>query len=167
MRGGGAETQRGSSRLRASLGGNHEHIACGVCTAAINQGHRVVRLPCGDGNHVLHARSVLVAVRSAGARRWIQAPFVCSERGCGARHGRREALEAAVQADPGLRDAAVALTGRPREDNERHRQGFYCPWDQDSFGGRRSLKQSVLDRPLNTVHRRRQSQAESGNYSLP
>ena len=51
-----------------------------------------------------------------------------------ARRGRREALEAAVQADPGLRDAAVVLTGRPEEDDEGHRQGLYHPWDQDSLG---------------------------------
>ena len=61
------------------------------------------------------------------------APLVCSERGCGARHGIREALEAAVQADPGLRDAAVVLTGRPEEDGEG-RQGLYSPWDQDNLG---------------------------------
>ena len=67
-------------------------------------------------------------------QRGVQAPFVCSESRCGARHGRREGLEAAVQADPGLRDAAVALTGRPEEDNEGHRQGLYYTWDQDSLG---------------------------------
>ena len=100
----------------------------------INQGHRVVRLPCGDENHVLHARCVLLAVRSGGAQRGIQAPFVCSERGCGARHGRREVLEAVAQVDPGLLNAAVALTARPEEDDEGHRQGLYYPWDQDSLG---------------------------------
>ena len=102
MRGGAAETQRGRSRLRVSLGKNHERIACGVCTAAVNQGHRVVRLPCGDENHVIHARCVLIAVRNRGAQRGVQTPFACSERGCGASHGRRGPLEAAVQADPGL-----------------------------------------------------------------
>ena len=90
------QRQRESSRLRASLGGNDERIACGVCTAAVNQGHRVVRLPCGNGNHVIHATCVLVAVRSNGAQRGMQAPLVCSERGREACHGRREALDAAV-----------------------------------------------------------------------
>ena len=94
----------------------------------------MVRLPCGDENHAIHARCMLVAVRSGGAQRGIQAPFGCSERGCGVRHLRREALEAAVQADPGLRDAAVALTGRPEEDDEGHRQGLYYALDQDSLG---------------------------------
>ena len=47
---------------------------------------------------------------------------------------RREALEAAEQADRGLRDASVAVSGRPEEDNEGHRQGLYYPWDQDNLG---------------------------------
>ena len=61
-------------------------------------------------------------------------PLVCSKRGCGARHGRREALDSAVQADPGLRDAAAALRERPEEDDEGHRQGLYYPWDKYSLG---------------------------------
>ena len=77
---------------------------------------------------------MLVAVRSGGAQRGIQTPLVYGERGCGAHHRRREALEAAAQADPGLRDAALALTGRPEDDDEGHRQGLYYPWDQDSLG---------------------------------
>ena len=34
-------------RLRPPLGGNHERIAYGVCTAAVNQGHRVVSFRAG------------------------------------------------------------------------------------------------------------------------
>lgn len=83
MRGEAAEAHEGSARLRASLGEKHELITCEVCTAADNQGHSVVRLSCGDGNHVIYARCVLVAVRSRGARREAQASLVCSERGCG------------------------------------------------------------------------------------
>ena len=100
----------------------------------VNQGYRVVTLPCRDGNDVIHARCVLVTARSGGARRGAQAPLVCSERGCGARHGRREALDVAVQADPGLRDAAAALRGVPEEDDEGHRQALYCPWNHHSLG---------------------------------
>ena len=73
-------------------------------------------------------------VRSGGAQRGIQEPLVCSKRGCGAPHGRRETLEATVPAAPGLRDAIVHLTGRPEEDDEGHRQGLYYPWDQDILG---------------------------------
>ena len=86
--GGAAETQRESARLGAYLGGNHERITCGICTTAVIQGHRVVRLPRGDGKHVTHARCVLVESRSERGRRQTQAPLVCSERGCGSRHGK-------------------------------------------------------------------------------
>lgn len=49
-----------------------------------------------------------------------------------------------VQANPGLRDAAVALRGRLEEDDKGHRQGLYYPRDQDDLGvadplGRMSL----------------------------
>ena len=67
--------------MHASLSGNNERIACGLCTAAVNQGHRVVRIPCGDGNHVIHATCVLVAVRSSGAQRGMQAPLVAASVG--------------------------------------------------------------------------------------
>ena len=92
----------------------------------------MVRLPAGAENHVTHARCILMAVRSGGARRGTQAPLPCSERGCGARFGRREALDAVVRADPDLRDTATALRGRPEEDDEGYCQGLYYPWDQDS-----------------------------------
>ena len=69
----------------------------------------------------MHARCVLVAVRSGEVRKEAQASLVCSKRGCGARHGRREALDAAVQADPGVRVAAASLRRRPEEDDEGHR----------------------------------------------
>ena len=87
----------------------------------------MVSLPCGDGNHILHSRCVLVAVRSGGAQRGIQAPLVCSERRYGARHGRREALDTAVQADPSLRDAAVALRGGPKRTTRDTAKGSTTP----------------------------------------
>ena len=68
-----------------------------------------------------------LAAGSGGARRGTQAPLVCSERGCGGRHGRRDALDAAVQADSGVRDAAVAVSGRPEEGDKGHRQRLYYP----------------------------------------
>ena len=75
-----ADTQEGRVRLLASLSWNHEHITCGVCTAAVNQGHRVAWLPFEDGNDVIHARCVLVAVRSGGGARGAQVPLVCRKR---------------------------------------------------------------------------------------
>ena len=93
----------------------------------------MVRLPSGDGNHVAHARCVLVTVRSDGAQRGIQEPLVCSDRGCGAHNGRRKALDAAVQADPDLRDAPVSLRGGPEEDVKGQGHGLCYPWDHDSL----------------------------------
>ena len=98
-----------------------------------------------DGNHATHARYRLVVVRSGGARSGAQAPLVCGERGRGARHGRRETLDAAVQADPGHRHAAAALLGRPEED-EGHRQGLYNPWDQERFGVEEPLHRVSLNK---------------------
>ena len=92
-------------------------------------------------------------------------PFGCSERGCGARHGRREALEAAIQADPGLRDAAVALKGRPEEDDEGHLQGLYYPWDQNILGVADPLDRvSLTDLQMRFITVVKGA-AESGNYS--
>ena len=111
--------------LGSAPSGTGTILACGVCTLVANQEHRVARLPCGEGNHITHARCVLVAVRCGGTRRGKQAPLVCSERGCGDHYGKRGVLDAAVQADPGLRDAAAVLKGRPEENDKGHRQGLY------------------------------------------
>lgn len=62
-----------------------------------------------------------------GGAKGVQAPLACSECECGARHERREALDAAVQADPGLRDAAAALRGRSEAGDEGYRKGLYYP----------------------------------------
>ena len=119
IRRGSAEAQEGSARLRASLGEYHDCITRVVCIAAVNQEHRMVRLPCGDGNPVVHASGALVADRSGGVQRRTQGPLVCSERGWEARHGRREALDAPVQADPGLR----RCSRRPKGEAQRCRRG--------------------------------------------
>ena len=59
----------------------------------------------------MHGPCVMNAVKRGGA--W--APLLC-----GAGHyGRREALEAAVQADPRLRAAAAKLGGRPHDGEDR------------------------------------------------
>lgn len=83
----------------------------------------MVRLPYGDGNDVI-ARCVLVAVRDGAVQRGAQEPIVCSERGCRAHRGKREAFDAAVQADSGLRDEAAAFRGRPEEDDEGYHEGL-------------------------------------------
>ena len=53
--------------------------------------------------------------------------------GAGPAMGDEKSLTPLAQASPGLRDAPVALRGRPEEDDEGHRQGFY-PWDQERLG---------------------------------
>ena len=54
--------------------------------------------------------------------------------GAGPATGRREALDAAVQVDPCLRNEAVAVRRGGEEDDEGHRQGPHQPWNQDSLG---------------------------------
>lgn len=48
----------------------------------------------------------------------------------GARHGRQDTLDTAVQADPGIRDAAASLRGRPRRGRRGvSRRRLHYPWD--------------------------------------
>ena len=68
----------------------------------------MVGLSCGR-QHAMHARCLVNAVRRGGA----QASLLCGARGYTVRHGRREAIEAAVQADLGLHVTAAGLGGRP------------------------------------------------------
>ena len=81
--------------------------------------------PCGR-QHAMHARCVVNAVRRSGA----QASLICGARGCAVRHGRREAIEAAVQADPGLRVTAAGLGGRSDDGEEERQDGLCYPWDE-------------------------------------
>ena len=43
-------------------------------------------------------------------------------------------LEAAVQADPGLRATSAGLGGRPGDGEEGRRSGLCCPWHQNVLG---------------------------------
>ena len=52
-------------------------------------------------------------------------PLLHGARGCTVGHGRQEALEAAVHADPGLRATAAGLGGRP-DDGEYGRCCELC-----------------------------------------
>lgn len=79
-----------------------------------DQGHRMLRFQCRDGNRIIRARCVLVEARSGGARRVTQAPLIYSERGYVARHGRREALGAVVEADPGVETQPFPTEGGPK-----------------------------------------------------
>ena len=89
----------------------------------------MVGLPCGH-RHVKHAWCVVEAIRRGGSH----AQLICGTRGCTARHGRRESLEAAVQDDPGLRVAVTGLGGRPGNTWGERREELWYLWDKDSLG---------------------------------
>ena len=109
--GGSPRSQGGGTRNgthpRAFIGNTTVRVACGVRGVTRQLGHRAVRFPCGQGRHVLHARGVIEAL----ARGTAPAPLRCPAADCGARHPRRDALEAAVQSDPGLRNRAAQMVG--------------------------------------------------------
>ena len=65
-------------------------------------GQRAVVFPCGQRRHVLHARYVVEALARGTAPALLRCPAVS----CGSQHPRWDPLEAAVQADPGLRNWA-------------------------------------------------------------
>ncbi len=98
---------------------------CGGCSEQINQGHRVVELPC---RHVIHARCVLSSLERGGAHALLE----CRVAGCGTQHPRQDNLEAAVQADPGLRQRAERLIRGLNEVPSGGRMLYN--WNQDSPG---------------------------------
>ena len=100
----------------------------------------MVRLPCGH-RHAKHGRCVVNAVRRSGAH----APLLCGTRGCTVSHGRRDALGAAVQTDPGLRATAVGLGGVPDDGEDGRLHGLCYPWDQDTLGIAGPLDEVPLD----------------------
>ena len=127
----GRRTGNGT-RPRAFLGDTTGGMACGVCgvTLQLLIGHRVVRVSCGQGRNVLHARCVAEAL----ARGTAPAPLCCPAVNCGARHPRRDALEAAVQAGPGLRDRTVRMGGGGIGSEDIRSRGLWYGWDQTSLG---------------------------------
>ena len=89
-------------RPHAFLGDTQGDVSFGVCRVAPRLGHQAVRYPGGQGRHVFHARWVVETL----ARGVAPAPLCRPAVSCIAQHPRRDALEAAVQADPGLRNRA-------------------------------------------------------------
>ena len=118
------------TRPSAFLGGTRGGLACGVCGIPLQLGHRAVRFPCGQGRHVLHARYV-VEVLARGAA---PAPLRRPAFNCGAQNPRRDALEAAVQADPGLRNRAGRMGGGTIGDDDLRSRGLWYGWDENSLG---------------------------------
>ena len=138
-------TASGSAgQLRTPMGDKQEGATCGGCQAIVGQGQRMVGIPCGH-RHVMHARCVINVVMRSGA----QAPLLCSARDCTARHGRQEALEAAVQANPVLRATAVGLGGIPGDGEDGRLHGLCYPWYQDTLG-----IAGPLDVPLEDLEQR-------------
>ena len=126
---GGEPAQGDVAQFLAFIADDQSGTSFGDCRATIARGHRVVGLPCGR-QHAMHARWVVDVVRRGGAK----APLLCGARGCTVHHGRREAFEAAVQVDPGLRVTAARLRGRPHDGEVRHCDGLCYPWDQNTLG---------------------------------
>ena len=117
-------------RPRAFLGDTQRDVACGICHVTLQLGHRVVRFPCGQESYVLHARCVVESL----ARGVTPAPLRCPAVSCRAQHPRRDALEAAVQADPGLRNRAARMEVETAGDADLRSQGLWHGWDQTSLG---------------------------------
>ena len=116
-------------------------MACGVCSVTLKLGHRAVRFPCGQWRHVLHARCVVGALARSAA----PAPLHCPIVNCVAQHTRWDALKAAVQADPGLRNRAGRMGGGTIDDEDLQSRGLWYEWDQNNLGAVPPLDAISLD----------------------
>ena len=108
------------SRPRACLGDTRGGLAYGVCRLTPELGHRAVRFPCGQRRHVLYARCVVEALARSVAPAPLRFPTV----NCGAQHPRRDGLEEAVQAYPGLRNRASRIGGGITGDEDLRSRGL-------------------------------------------
>ena len=97
--------------------------------APIAWGHRVAGLPCGR-EYAMRARWVVKFIQ---ARRGA-ATASLRRKGMNSLPWRREALEAAVQADRGLRVAAAGFEGKLDDGEERCRDGLCYLRDQNTLG---------------------------------
>ena len=101
----------------------------GVCRVLLQLGRRAVRFPCGQGRHVIDACCVMKTLARSAA----PAPPCFPAVNCGAQHGGRNELEAAVQVALGLRNrAARIIGGAPGCENIRN-HGLRYGWDQASL----------------------------------
>lgn len=106
-------------------------VACGVYRVTLQIGHQEIRIPCGHGRHVPSARGVVEAlVRGAAS-----APFHRPRVNCRAHRPGRNALEAAVRANPGLRCRIARLGGGTAGDAGLRSLGLPHGWDQNIEGG--------------------------------
>ena len=134
---------RNATRRRGFFGDTRGGMAYGVCRLTLQLGQWAVRCPCGQGCHVLHARCVVGALARSTAP--AQAPRWYPTVNSGAQHPRRDALEAAVLADPGLRNRARRMgRGNIGDEGLRTRRLWYG-WDQNSLGMGPPLDAVLLD----------------------
>ena len=86
-----------------------------------NEGIRPYVFHEKNGHHELRARCVVEALARGAA----PSPLRWPEAGCGARHMRQHAVEAADQVDPGLRGRAAQIGGGGTGDADLRRQGLW------------------------------------------
>ena len=96
---------------------------------------------CRQARHVLHRRCLVEALAGGGA----PAPPRCPEFTWGARHTRPDALEAAVQARPGLHSRAERMGRGVTGDADLRRRGLWCGWDQHTLRMGSPLNVVTLD----------------------
>ena len=144
-----------ATRPLAFLGNTREGMVCEVCRLLLQLGHRAVRLPCGQGSHVPLARYVFETLaRSAAPAPWSTSPPV----NCGTQHPRRDALESAVEADPGLRN-------RVRRDHRRRgstQPGVLVRMGPEQPGCRAATRCCFVGGPGATFRNREKSTAAVG-----
>ena len=90
---------------------------------------------------MLHARCVVEAL----ARVVAPAPLRCPAASFRAQHPRRDAPEAAVRADPGLRNRAAPMERGTAGDADLRSRGLWYRWDQNSLGVRPPFDAVYLD----------------------
>ena len=118
------------TRPRTLLGDTRGEMACGICGVTFQLGHRAVRFPRAQGRHALHACCVVETLARSKEPTQLRCPTV----NCGAQHPRRDALESAVQADPGLRHWGGWIGQRTVGDEDLRSRGLRYGWDQNSLG---------------------------------
>lgn len=134
-----------------------EFVTCGIYRVEIARGHRAVHLPYGQGRHIIHARCVVEALRRIAS----PAPLYRRKSGCGAHYGRREALETAVQADPGLPGRKVRVGGGLPATMSGVVVGFAMPGTRIVWGSGRRATLSH-GRTYSNASSREESVAKSG-----
>ena len=100
--------------------------------------------PRGNGRHVLHARCVVeVLVRGA-----VLVPLRCPAAGGRFQRWRRGALEAMVQANPGLRSPATRMAGWVGEEGESEETQICAEGSFSTGGARKSWRSDYRSMPF-------------------